>query len=80
MEDQPEDAFQAMLDWLPELAADPMNVATAFRTDQPGVPAFTAMVPGTAAFVDYLVVEQYSTVVIVGCSDLRIEDLGGDPD
>lgn len=34
-----------------------------------GVPAFAAMVPGTTAFVDYVVVEQYHTVLILGVVD-----------
>jgi hypothetical protein len=35
-----------------------------------GVPAYTAHVPGTRAFVDYSVVEQYHTVLIH-----RVEEL-----
>jgi hypothetical protein len=39
------------------------------------------MVPGTTAFVDYTVVDQFHTVMILGCNNLGLEDLvdPGDP-
>ena len=39
------------------------------RRDQPGVPVFTAEVPGLACWVTYSVVEQYRAVHI-----MRIDD------
>lgn len=74
-DDRPADEIIAMLNWLPRLAANPHDSARAVRRDRPGVPAFTAMVPGTTAFVDYIVVDQYHTVMILGCSSLGLEDL-----
>ena len=67
------EACEAMLDWLPRLAADPHGVATAVRK-RAGVPAYTAAVPGTIAFVDYTVVEQYATVMILDVSDQPLPD------
>jgi hypothetical protein len=64
----PIDACQAMLDWLPQLAESPHAVATAVRQRR-GVPAYTAAVPGTTAFVDYTVVDQYETVMIIDVVD-----------
>lgn len=58
------DVHQALLAWLPELAADPVGVS-ASRSPRPGVPAYAARVPGTHTFVDYAVVEQFHTVLIV---------------
>lgn len=55
---------ELMLEWLERLALDPRQVATA-TLNRRGVPAFTAAVPGTDAFVDYIVVEQYHTVMIL---------------
>lgn len=55
---------EAMFDWLPHLAGDPQGVASAQRSG-PGLPAYTAKVPGTDAFVDYTVIEQYKTVMIL---------------
>lgn len=69
------DEVEAMLAWLPRLAADPEESARAVRHDQPGVPAFTAMVPGTNAFVDYVVVKQYQTVMILGVTNFGLDDL-----
>lgn len=63
-----------MLVWLPELAADPAGVATA-TSFRPGVPAYVAEVPGTDAFVDYTVIEQYQTVLILKVTNLRLEDV-----
>ena len=64
-----------MLAWLPKLAADPEGVASARMPDRPGVPGFTAMVDGTNAFVDYTVVDQYRTVMILGVTNFGIDDL-----
>jgi hypothetical protein len=68
----PEDQ-KALLDWLPKLAADPAGVATAVLQRR-GVPAYTAAVPGTDAFVDYVVVDQYKTVLIIGVETVRLDD------
>lgn len=68
------EAREAMLAWLQELARDPGGVAM-FRRDRPGVPAYVAEVPGTDAFVDYTVIDQYCTVVILDVVTLRLEDL-----
>ena len=65
---------EAMLAWLPRLAESPSGVATA-ALPRPGVPAFTASVPGTDAWVDYIVVDQYQTIMILGVSDLGPDDL-----
>lgn len=68
------EAREAMLEWLPKLAADPAGVAvaTSFR---PGVPAYVAEVPGTDAFVDYTVIDQYKTILILAVTTLRLDDL-----
>lgn len=63
---------EAMLAWLPRLATDPEGAATATRK-RPGVPAYTAAVPGTIAFVDYTVVEQYATILILRVSDQPLD-------
>lgn len=65
------EAREAMLDWLPRLAADPSGVSVV-QAVRPGVPAFVAEVPGTGAFVDYTVIEQYQTVLILGVSSPRL--------
>jgi len=75
MESCPSDEVEAMLAWLPQLADDPANSARAFQRDRPGVPAYTAMVPGTNAFVDYTVIEQYNTVMILGVTNFGVDDL-----
>ena len=62
-----------MLAWLPKLAAGPVDVAFAKLPRR--VPAYVASVPGTDAFVDYTVIEQYRTVVIFAVTSLRLEDL-----
>lgn len=54
---RPGDEVQAMLSWLRWLAEHPAESARAVRRRQPGVPAYTAMVPDTTAFVDYVIVE-----------------------
>lgn len=58
----------ALLDWLPRLAADPDGVAMARRA-RPGVPVFTAEVPGLACWVTYSVIDQFQAVHI-----LRIDE------
>ena len=75
MRERASDEVQAMFDWLPKLAADPEHVARAVKRNRPGVPAYTAMVPGTNAFVDYTVVEQYHTVMILGVTNFGLDDL-----
>ena len=65
------EAQEAMLAWLPKLAESPETVASA-RLPRAGVPAYTAAVPGTEAFVDYVVVEQYKTVLIIGVETVRV--------
>lgn len=75
MKTRPSDEVAAMFAWLPQLAADPENSARAVRRNQPGVPAFTAMVPGTNAFVDYTVIEQFQTVMILGVTNFGMDDL-----
>ena len=60
-----------MLDFLPRLAADPLGVSTAIRKD-PGVPACTVDVPGTDSFLDYLIVDQYKTVLILRITDVDL--------
>ena len=67
------DDLEAVLTWLPELARQPREVAAARRL-RPGVPAYVARIPGTEAFVDYTVVEQYRTVLILGVSSPEVED------
>ena len=62
---------EAMLTFLPRLAADPLGVSTAIRR-QPGVPACTVDVPNTNAFLDYMVVDQYMTVLILSASDIDL--------
>ena len=39
------------------------------------MPAFTEIVPGTNAFVDYIVAEQYKTVMILGVINFGLDDL-----
>lgn len=63
------DECEAMLGFLPSLADDPLGVATAIRS-QPGVPACTVDVPGTDAFLDYIVIDQYMTVAILRVIDV----------
>jgi hypothetical protein len=75
MRTRPSDEVEAMLDWLPKLADNPEDMARAHKIALPGVPAFTAMVPGTNAFVDYIVVEQYKTVMILGVTNFGVDDL-----
>lgn len=75
MEHRPADEVEAMLAWLPRLASTPEEMARAHKLNRPGVPAFTAMVPGTNAFVDYVVVAQFRTVLILGVTNLGIDDL-----
>jgi hypothetical protein len=75
MKTRPRDEVEAMFDWLPKLAENPEAMARARQINRPGVPAFTAMVPGTNAFVDYVVVEQYKTVLILGVTNFGIDDL-----
>lgn len=65
------DEQEAMLAWLPRLAAAPESEYDA-RLPRLGVPAYTARVPGTDAYVDYVVVEQYKTVLILGVEDVRL--------
>jgi hypothetical protein len=60
-----------MLAFLPLLAEDPLGVSTAVRM-QPGVPACTVDVPGTNAFLDYLIVDQYMTVAILRVTDIDL--------
>ena len=60
-----------MLSWLPILAGSPEGVASA-RLRREGVPAYTAAVPGTDAFVDYVVVAQYRTVLILAVDNVRL--------
>jgi hypothetical protein len=67
------DARLAMLDWLPTLAKEPRESCTAMRDRSPGLPLFTAAVPGTSAFVDYVVIDQFRTVVILAVVDVRLE-------
>jgi len=67
------DAQLAMLRWLPALAADPEGVASAVLR-RPGVAAYTAAVPGTDAFVDYLVIDQYETVLILRVTTVSLDD------
>lgn len=69
-EESDPEARLALLDWLPQLAADPPAVAAAVQA-RPGVPAYVARVPGTHIFVDYAVVEQYRTVLITGIHTVR---------
>lgn len=71
----------AMREWLPLLAEDPVGVSTA-RRERPGVPVYVAAVPGTYAFVDYSVVEQYNTVLILHVGNASLEDFlrSFDPD
>lgn len=71
-EDEPECRL-AMLRWLPLLAEDPVGVSTA-RRERPGVPVYVAAVPDTYAFVDYSVVEQYNTVLILHVGNASLED------
>lgn len=59
-----------MLEWLPTLAADPVGVSVV-RKDRAGVPGYVAEVPGTSAFVDYIVVEQFRTILIHNVVDVR---------
>jgi hypothetical protein len=75
MRTRPGDEIEAMFAWLPRLASDPEDSARAIRRNRPGVPAYTAMVPGTNAFVDYTVVEQYKTVMILGVTNFGLDDL-----
>ena len=75
MRTRPADEVEAMFAWLPQLAAEPEQTARAVRKERPGVPAFTAMVPGTNAFVDYIVVDQYKTVMILGVTNFGLDDL-----
>lgn len=65
---RPADDWDAFLEWLPRLAADPEGVSSAVLA-RPGVPGFTALVPDVFAYVDYLVVEQFKTVLILGVTD-----------
>lgn len=73
--DRPPEEFEAMLAWLPHLVVDPHQSARAVRNGARGVAAYTAMVPGTTAFVDYLVVEQYRTVLIKAVTNVELEDV-----
>jgi hypothetical protein len=50
------------------LAEDPEGVAAA-RKNRPGVPVFTAEVPGCDAWVTYSVIEQYQIVHILKIDD-----------
>lgn len=59
---------QQFLDWLPQLAEDPVGVSMA-RRKRPGVPVFVAEVPGLPCWVTYSVIEQYRAVHI-----LRIDE------
>lgn len=68
------DARKAMFDWVPLLSINPIGAATAQRLDR-RLPIYVAQVPGTDAFVDYTVVEQYRTVRILGAASHRPEDL-----
>ena len=63
-----------MLEWLPRLADDPLAVATARKHDSP-VPVCVAQVPGTDTFVDYLVVDQFRTILIHAVANLSFDDL-----
>lgn len=72
-EERDPECRQAMLDWLPRLAADPAGVATAERPRE-GIPVFVAAVPHTYAFVDYSVVEQFKTVLILRVVNTTLED------
>jgi hypothetical protein len=38
------------------------------------VPAFTARVPGTRAFVDYTVIDQYRVVAILAVTNFTLDD------
>jgi hypothetical protein len=64
-------ARMAMLEWLPKLCADPWEASTMHRGPSPSV--FVAAVPGTNAFVDYLVSDQYKTVLILAVIDGTLE-------
>lgn len=75
MQTRPSDEVEAMFAWLPQLAENPEGTSRARQLDRRGVPAFTAMVPGTNAFVDYIVVEQFQTVLILGVTNFGIDDL-----
>ncbi len=70
-EGEPVEQQEAMLAWLPQLSIAPERVANA-RLRRAGVPAYTARVPGTDAFVDYVVVEQFKTVLILGVETVRL--------
>lgn len=66
---------EALLGWLPKLAEDPAGVA--FATGRrPGVPAYVAVVPATQIFVDYTVIDQYRTVLILNVVTLRFNETG----
>lgn len=61
-----------MLEWLPRLAASPEEAASAHRHDTAMI-GYTAQVPGTYAFVDYTIAEQFRTVLIIRVTDVRID-------
>lgn len=63
---------EAMLAWLPKLAADPRSVAGAERKG-PRDLLYTATVPDTSAFVDYLVADQFQCVLIKRVTDVVID-------
>lgn len=67
------DDLEAVLAWLPELARQPHELAAARRL-RPGVPAYVARIPGTEAFVDYTVVEEYRTVLILSVSSPDVQN------
>lgn len=62
-------ARMAMLEWVAQMCEDPENV-TCVPLNSAGVPRFAADVPGTTAFVDYIVVAQYRTVHIHRIDDV----------
>lgn len=70
-EGEPPEQQEAMLAWLPQLSIAPEKVADA-RLRRSNLIAYTARVPGTDAFVDYVVVEQFKTVLILGVETVRL--------
>ncbi|MGI8808177.1 MAG: hypothetical protein ACR2KK_10110 [Acidimicrobiales bacterium] len=74
---EPPEALEAVLDWLPKLAANPVAVSTA-HLDRRGVPGFVAHIPHTGAYIDYTVIEQYKVVMILDVRSTRLDDLKDD--
>lgn len=66
-------ARAAMLSFLERLGSDPVECATAFR-QRPGIPVCVAAVPGTSVLLDYTIVEQYMTVMILRLYDVDLEE------